>query len=546
MALSFGSMGATPSNGAMGWLGSFGYKPTQGSTPAASALNNAQIGPNRSVVPPQPATPAPTTPVKSTTITHPDGTSIATTYHPETTPGLINSSTGKTNQQVLDESSAAVKTAQGVLNASGHSVGTQHPGDAGFNPVPPVTLTQGNVEQYDSSGKAIGSYPQPIQSQTTQPETFGGIVNNLVDTSQNGSQNATQATTGLLQAPQQNQQIGDEAKQIANNSRAALEKLAQQATGYEGGQLTTGTSPVASGNAAITANLAAQQGQRISQAEQAALQGNVQELTAQNQGQQGLTSAGSVANTQQANQQSGLTSAGNLAQPSATAQGQTTYDPLTNSFSGGSYGTNLQTVVQAIENGNMGYTDGVNSLSSLSPTAKADVLAALGQGFDTVASDANAATRANIIGTQGSQVAGYQSALQQGQNLQSQLTDLITSFGLNPNDVNAVNTGLQKIAANISSPQYKILQNYVNDIANTYAQVLTPPGGSATDTTRGIATSMLDATAKGTSLIATMKALDEAAQAKIAGVSTTGASQKAITSSSNASALNSNSAWPGF
>ncbi len=123
-------------------------------------------------------------------------------------------------------------------------------------------------------------------------------------------------------------------------------------------------------------------------------------------------------------------------------------------------------------------------------------------------------------GQQGATVQGYKSALQQGQNLQSQVSDLITSFGLNPNDINAVNAGIQKIANNTSSPQYKILQNYVNDIANTYSQILTPPGGSATDTSRGIAQSMLDATASGQSIMDVMKALDAAAQAKIAGTPT--------------------------
>lgn len=130
--------------------------------------------------------------------------------------------------------------------------------------------------------------------------------------------------------------------------------------------------------------------------------------------------------------------------------------------------------------------------------------------------------QAGVVNTQTQQAAGYQSALQQGQNLQAQLSDLVTTFGLNPSDINGVNAGIQKIAQNVSSPQYKILQNYVNDIANTYAQVLTPPGGSATDTSRGIASSMIDATASGQSLLKVMQSLDAAAKAKIAGVSTTG------------------------
>jgi len=141
------------------------------------------------------------------------------------------------------------------------------------------------------------------------------------------------------------------------------------------------------------------------------------------------------------------------------------------------------------------------------------------QGIQSGAATA-AATQGGIQSQQAQQVAQYTSALQQGQNLQSQFTDLLNHFGLNPNDINVANLGIQKIAQNTSSPQYKILQNYINDIANTYAQILTPPGGSATDSTRAIATSMLDATASGQSLQAVMESLDQQAQAKIAGIPT--------------------------
>lgn len=144
----------------------------------------------------------------------------------------------------------------------------------------------------------------------------------------------------------------------------------------------------------------------------------------------------------------------------------------------------------------------------------------------------------NISAQQQVQVAGYQSSLQQGQNLQSQLSDLIQTFGLNPNDLNVANTGLQKIAQNVSDPHYQQLQNYINDIANTYAQILVPPGGSATDTSRGIATGMLNSTASGTSILDTMKSLDQAAQAKIAGVYTSGSGINTPDSSTGGSIYN--------
>ena len=206
----------------------------------------------------------------------------------------------------------------------------------------------------------------------------------------------------------------------------------------------------------------------------------------------------------------------------------------------------MSSLASAVANNTMSYSTAYSQLSSaFGPTVANTFLSkiqAINPQFNVNASEGTAsgqqtaaATPGNIQSQQTTQIAGYTSALQQGQNLQSQLKDLITTFGLNPNDINAANSGLQAIAKNTSSPQYQILSNYVNDIANTYAQILTPTGGSQTDTTRSIAASMLDATAKGTSIIATMSALDSAAKAKIAGVSTTGSSSSTSGSSSGAS-----------
>jgi hypothetical protein len=82
----------------------------------------------------------------------------------------------------------------------------------------------------------------------------------------------------------------------------------------------------------------------------------------------------------------------------------------------------------------MGYTDGVNSLTSLSPTAKADVLKALGSGFDTVASDANAGVRASNIGTGGTAAVragdtAYQNANTAYQRLANVTIPNIEGFG---------------------------------------------------------------------------------------------------------------------
>lgn len=149
-----------------------------------------------------------------------------------------------------------------------------------------------------------------------------------------------------------------------------------------------------------------------------------------------------------------------------------------------------------------------------------------GQGAQTVASN-----QGTITAGQNTQIANYKSAQQQGKNLASQASDLINQFKLNPSDLNAANGAIQKIALNTSNPQYQILNNYLNDISARYAQILTPPGGASTDTTRAVATGMLNSLASGTSLQTVLNALDQQANAVIAGVPTTGGSGTSATPS---------------
>lgn len=127
--------------------------------------------------------------------------------------------------------------------------------------------------------------------------------------------------------------------------------------------------------------------------------------------------------------------------------------------------------------------------------------------------EGSAAYQSNQVGD----IAKMQSSYQQGQNLQGQLSDLITTFGLNPNDINAANIGLQKIAQNTSSSQYKALANLVTDLVSTYSSILTP--GANTDAAKAAAASLLDPTAGGSSILSTLQHLDQQAKAKIAGTS---------------------------
>lgn len=236
---------------------------------------------------------------------------------------------------------------------------------------------------------------------------------------------------------------------------------------------------------------------------------------------QGLTNLLGAANTQQGLQQQGLGTAAGFAKPELAGYNQQAFNPATGQFSGsGASESAVSGMVAKLKAETIGPQDALSQLSTYGQPALDSLNRQLGTNYNYNTASGSASAQGIVASGQAQTVAGYTSALQQGKNLQAQLGDLITSFNLNPSDINVVNTGLQRIAQNVSDPYYKQLQNYINDIANTYAQILTPPGGSSTDTSRGIASSMLDATASGTSILDTMRSLDNAAQAKIAGVPT--------------------------
>lgn len=142
-----------------------------------------------------------------------------------------------------------------------------------------------------------------------------------------------------------------------------------------------------------------------------------------------------------------------------------------------------------------------------------------GQPIDTSALQAQFDANQSVQGDQAKLKASFQSAQQQGQNLTKQFSDLISTYGLNPQDLNVANGALQAIAANTSDWRYQALSNYANDIANTYASIL-GAGGTTTDMVRNIASQFINQTASGMSIKNSLDALDQQASAKIAGVQT--------------------------
>jgi hypothetical protein len=314
-----------------------------------------------------------------------------------------------------------------------------------------------------------------------------------------------------------------QADQDLYNKGAAQVTAAQK--GLYGGELGTAGMPIPQGFK--TGREAAIQGQ------QGALEniGLAQENAA-NTNQQ-------TATNQQSTQQSGLYQAGGLVSPTVGSYGQTQYLPTGGTVGGGSgssvspsdpfYAT-MQTYAEALAN-NQGTA--IPSSITGNPALQAQLLQMAKQINPNFNYNQATATGQSQQAQTG-QAQQYQSAAQQASNLGLQLNQVINSTGVNPSDINAANSAIQKIASNTSNPNYATFQNLITDLANTYAQVLTPAGGSTTDMVRTISGSLLDSSMKGSGISQVMQNLDAQVQAKIAGVTTAYGTQSNNTTASGA------------
>lgn len=435
------------------------------------------------------------------------------------------------NNSLNGSSSLATRQAPSTLSLPGRQI-NQQSGLLGRTPPPsstqasyaasPSQALASSTPYYGGSATVGGSTgPASTQQSTNTSQTasrglFPSVVSSLAARGTTPNTTAQQYTQQSVDYGAGSIPIASQAQEIANRFGQRYAEVGQAGAKFQAGQLTTGTTPVAEGNAAITAQTTAAQQQALAQGQQAALQGIGYELTGQSQAQAAANAAAGQAYTGQGLQQNALSSAAGYAQPQVGQPGQAFYNPVEQSTAGGISPEIMQQYAQMAANGQIA---GVPSMITSNPVLNAQLNAAakaINPNYNPVTS----AAQSGVLTAQEEQVQAYRSALQQGQNLQSQLNDLISQFGLNPNDLRAANLAIQAIANQTSNPHYALLNNYINDVANTYSQVLTPPGGSATDYTRGLAASMLDGAKSGKSLVEIMQGLDNAAQAKIAGVQT--------------------------
>lgn len=482
--LSFTSSGATPQTG-----NSFlaGYKPQANSflagrstQPAAAALNNAQTPP-----------PAASTPLKKTTTNNVDGSSVVNEYHaPDVNSG--------SNSQAYKDATTSAQTAAKTIGGSYTPETGYTPGILGGGSTSTPTTSTGtsygpstgpNSGRLDVNGNLLSTGTPAPQA------TFPGIVNSLASTSQTGSQNATTATTGLLNSQSANDSLKQQAQEIGDKYGSQIMKTSNYGNALAGSYTNgAGLAPVSQGLAGQAQQTTAAEVAGQKTAEDAALAPIDRELTAQSQSQSGLTSAGSTANTQQSNVQSGLNSAGSLAQPSATYP--FVFDPTTGTYKNASSGAVMSAsdAAQLLNSGKMSPDQALAAVSYLGQTAQSQLTSAMQQvnpsfnwntavGQSTGAQAAAAApgqAAASNIGTAGTAQTGayntvYSKATQDAATYSQQqsainavgnqaLKLLTNTPGINPQNSQFLNTKLNDLGTQFSSPQYAAFNTAIQSL----------------------------------------------------------------------------------
>lgn len=344
MANAFTNLGARPLN-MPSWLGgNFNVQDTLNkvSTPQAKALNNASTNWVTN-----PEAPKPSTALKSVTL--PDGTKNE--YHAPDTSG----NKPATSQDQSNLIAGLIKT--GVISPDKASASYTALGlvDPNAKPVVPEN-----------------NQPAPTNYTTTNPANFGNMINTGANVSgqaaNTGSANYNTANQGLINSLGQNQVLSQRAQDIANTAGQKISDIGGQGARGEAGYLTTGTSPVGEGNAAVLAQTTAAQQQAVAQGANMQLAGTQQGLTAQNQTQTGYNQASGNALTGQGQGISGLTNTAGLVSPTQVPYNTQYVDPLTGKIVGGggtsgSLNDSLNSVITGLKKGTMSYADAQGALS---------------------------------------------------------------------------------------------------------------------------------------------------------------------------------------
>ncbi len=327
--------------------------------------------------------------------------------------------------------------------------------------------------------------------------TFRGILDTLLGRSNpQAEQERTRKEMERIAAG--NKAIGDNAARMSKEYSDEIARVGGLKAGAVAGNLSTGTNIVGSGNAAIATQSANTRMQALAEAQQAALKGTEQQLTAQEQQANAFNPSLQASLTQQQLGLSGIGTAAGLAAPSVAPYGQTSFNPLTPGFAGGNMDpqTQASTIAQQLMSGQMTYdqaveamgyagTAGTNFLNQALSSMGANPLQLQAQGtaaqtnLQTTGTATTGIARAGLEETTrdyNQLIGAADAAHRQAQNVNT----ILDKTGLNNVSSTDYNKALNSLQRRFSSTDFVALQTALNEAQIMYTNLLSTGGGTPT------------------------------------------------------------------
>lgn len=489
----FGTNGATSNSflanygNKNGFLDSFAKKTTPTQTPAPNMSTNS--GP--AYAPPPVLGSLGTTPVVKHTIAT-DGTQSVTHAVPATT--------AKNSPPAAKPAPSAPATQQ---------------------PITGNTTTPSGAVVNATSGQMV-TPPAP-----TSPNTYSGFIGALGQTAQQGNPQAQQATQGLID---RSSQPSPQYTQAYNNAQGYNSQLVSSLQNEAAAEAQNRLNPIPLGDQTGREAVIRQQYLAQQQALGAGFQGASNLISGANtqQGLQltGLNQAGGLANQSQGLQQQGLTSGAQLSQPQLASYSQQSFNPLTNTFSGGgSVGDAVSTIAQKIQAGTMSYDQGVAALSGYGQAGVNGLQQALGPSFNVAQSN-------SLAGQQGTIGPAYEYAKQAVTNLQNAVKDLPDAQKTNVPLINLITQGAST-AFGVGSQGVQAYKGALAEARSAIQKVLASvQGGTPTDYV-GQSNALLPDNATPAQIDAASQTLDTLGKAKVSIYGNPGASTTNTNSNAN-------------
>lgn len=330
-----------------------------------------------------------------------------------------------------------------------------------------LSSTGGQGNFVDSTGKVqpttpavapTASYPAP------KPQTKVNTPSR--NTTPSTPQNQGYLTQLADQSQKRNLELANRAQDIATTAGQQISNIGQQGSKGAAGYRTTGTSPVAEGNAAILAQTTAAQQQAVAQGANMELQGVQQGLSAQGQTQSALNQAQGYVQPVAGATFFGSPQTGGLVGGASTGA-------ITGTTGNTLIDASVDKAYQMIRNGTS-YNDALSTLVG-GPVAQQALLARLnsGQTFNPTAQNAAVQANLNIAGDYSKQAADLSKNIDTFKAQGDKVVGFLDQIGINKNSNLWTNGIFSKNILPYLSPSAKaIADQYFNELQVSTSQII--------------------------------------------------------------------------